>query len=270
MCRFAAYSGPPRPIADLAINAPKALQKQSLAASEGKTRTNGDGFGLGWYDPRGDAFHFRDTNPAWADQNFETVAQSIISPLYFVHCRAATGTETARSNCHPFKHEQFLFMHNGQVGGYGCIRRSIESMIADQFYSYRRGTSDSEAIFLAMLSRMKHLGIVSALSAVIHDILDLQVAQGISAPVRFSAVISDGEQLWVFRWASDGRPPSLYVRSGNDGIVVASEPVDCDEGGWVAVRPNSLLEIANGRILRTSDFDPARYQAVEGENAITH
>lgn len=39
-------------------------------------------------------------------------------------------------------------MHNGQIGGYEQIRRDIDSLIPDDIYASRRGTGDSEAIFL--------------------------------------------------------------------------------------------------------------------------
>ena len=65
--------------------------------------------------------------------------------------RAATGTATSRANCHPFAHGRFLFMHNGQVGGWQRVRRRVEAMIPDALYTARTGTTDSEAIFLAAI-----------------------------------------------------------------------------------------------------------------------
>ena len=267
MCRFAAYSGPGRPISYLAIDAPQAIQRQSCAACEGKTRVNGDGFGLGWYDLERRPFLFRDTNPAWADENFEAISRSIVAPLYFVHCRAATGTETARSNCHPFRHGQFLFMHNGQIGGYADVRRSVEALIDDALYSARRGTSDSEVIFLAAVSRIATLGVAEAVASVVRDILSLQSRNGVRSPIRFSAVLSDGETLWAFRWASDGRPPSLYTRSDNGEVVIASEPIDQDRANWTPVPSGSLTQITRGRITGRQGFDPAsdRAATVSGE-----
>ena len=44
------------------------------------------------------------------------------------HVRAATGTAITRHNCHPFRHGKHLFMHNGQIGGYGQVRRLLESL----------------------------------------------------------------------------------------------------------------------------------------------
>jgi hypothetical protein len=46
--------------------------------------------------------------------------------------RAATGTDASRANCHPFADDRHLFMRNGQIGGYGRIRRRVEALIDDR------------------------------------------------------------------------------------------------------------------------------------------
>ncbi len=56
--------------------------------------------------------------PAWSDENLTSFCAQVRSPLFFAHVRASTGTPTTRANCHPFAHGRFLFMHNGQVGGF--------------------------------------------------------------------------------------------------------------------------------------------------------
>ena len=52
MCRFLAYSGEPVFLSDLVCAPTHSLVHQSLHADEGKTETNGDGFGIGWYGER--------------------------------------------------------------------------------------------------------------------------------------------------------------------------------------------------------------------------
>ena len=64
---------------------------------------------------------------------------------------SSTGTSSTRANCHPFAHGPYLFMHNGQIGGYSRIKRRIEALIPDSLYDERRGTTESEAIFLLAL-----------------------------------------------------------------------------------------------------------------------
>ena len=52
MCRFLAYHGEPIPLETLVAAPRHSLIHQPLHASEAKTRTNGDGFGVGWYGER--------------------------------------------------------------------------------------------------------------------------------------------------------------------------------------------------------------------------
>ena len=42
-------------------------------------------------------------------------------------------------------------MHNGFIGSWSRLRRQVEGLISDELYPARIGTTDSEAIFLAML-----------------------------------------------------------------------------------------------------------------------
>lgn len=148
MCRLFAYSGKPVWLDSLLIEPEASLVSQSMAAREAKTVVNGDGCGLGWYGERGTPGVFRDTRPAWSDANLAALCQQLRSGMFMAHVRSATSGEVSRANCHPFAHGQYLFMHNGQIGGYEQIRRDIDSLIPDDIYASRRGTGDSEAIFL--------------------------------------------------------------------------------------------------------------------------
>src|SRR4029453_13128070 len=135
-----------------------------LHAAEAKTGTHGDGFGLGWYGERPEPGLFRDVRPAWSDENLTSLCEQVRARLFFAHVRASTGTATTRANCHPFAHGRWLFMHNGQIGGYDRLRRRLESLIDDDYYQYRLGPTDSEAFFYLMFSDGLENGPVEALS----------------------------------------------------------------------------------------------------------
>ena len=115
MCRWLAYSGPPIFLEALVFEPENSLCSQSLQALESKSPTNGDGFGIGWYDHREEPGLFREVLPAWNDDNLRSLAAQIRSGLFFGHVRASTGTVTNRSNCHPFRHGRWMFMHNGMI-----------------------------------------------------------------------------------------------------------------------------------------------------------
>ena len=144
------------------------------------------------------------------------------SHLFFAHVRAATGTATTRANCHPFAHGRHLFMHNGQIGGYGLIRRRLEALIPDSLYSARVGTTDSEALFLLTLSRIEDgLAPGAALAAALGDALGLMREAGTAEPLRCAAALADGDTIHAVRWSSDARPPSLYLCQRSDSVVIA-------------------------------------------------
>ena len=166
MCRFLAYSGEPVFLSDLVCAPTHSLVHQSLHADEGKTETNGDGFGIGWYGERPEPGVYRDISPAWSDENLVNLCGQVRARTFFAHVRAATGTATARANCHPFAHGRHLFMHNGQIGGYCRIKRRLEALIPDDLY-------DSWKKFNNSAKRFPLLGFVFDDSKVKNEIAQL-------------------------------------------------------------------------------------------------
>ena len=251
MCRFLAYQGEPILIEALVCAPCHSLVHQSLHASEGKTETNGDGFGMGWYGERPEPGLYREVRPAWSDENLRSLAAQVRSGMFFAHVRASTGTATTRANCHPFSVGRMMFMHNGQVGDWARVRRRVEAMIPDALYDERTGTTDSEAIFLAALAHGLQADPVAAVARTLGDIQAAMTAAGVTSPLRFTAALTDGARLWAFRWASDGRPATLYWRQDAGGLVVVSEPIDDAHGGWSAVPSGTVLVSDAARTVHT-------------------
>ena len=152
MCRWIAYFGPPIYPEVLLLQPENSLINQSLSARYSITPTNADGCGFGWYGEREEPGVFRDVLPAWNDQNLISIACQVKTFLFFAHVRAATFGPIQRSNGHPFAFERWMFMHNGQIGDYEVVRRDLELMIDPSYYNVRWGTTDSETIFLLLLS----------------------------------------------------------------------------------------------------------------------
>jgi predicted glutamine amidotransferase len=253
MCRFLAYSGRPIFLDTLLIDPDASLVRQSHAAREAKTVVNGDGCGVGWYGSRPEPGLYRGILPAWSDANLASLCHQVEAGLFLAHVRSATSGEVSMANCHPFVSGRHLFMHNGQIGGYDAIRRAVEALVPDDLYAARRGNSDSEALFLAAMGQGLDRDPAGAIAAALATCLRLQHAHGIIQPLRFTAILTDGDALHAFRWASDGRPPSLYWRQLETGIAVASEPFGEAGEHWRTVPPDTHLLIRDGAVI-SEDF----------------
>jgi glutamine amidotransferase len=192
------------------------------------------------------------------------LCRHIRSKLFFAHIRASTGTATTRPNCHPFSYGPWMFMHNGSIGEWPLIRRQVENMIEDQFYGRRIGTTDSEAVFLAMLSAGLENDPVGATARVMTTVTDLVKKSGTEKPVRFTAALSDGKNLFAFRYASDDTATSLYYRDIGDASLIVSEPLDMDRTFWNPVPANSLIIASEGKKLVVQPFavEPPQLRAV--------
>ncbi|MBA3476990.1 MAG: class II glutamine amidotransferase [Lautropia sp.] len=246
MCRWIAYTGVPERLENVVTRPARSLVHQSLHAAQCKTATNGDGFGLGWYGDRETPGVYREISPAWSDENLLSLCAQLSAQTFFAHVRASTGAGTARANCHPFSVGPWLFMHNGQIGGFCTIRRRIENMIPDRLYPHRRGGTDSEAIFLIAMGAVENEGPIGAVETALSRIHHEMLQAGVPEPFRFAAAMTDGRDLTVFRWSSDDLAPSVYFRRSAGSLVVVSEPIDDHADGWQTLAANHVLSVRCG------------------------
>ena len=245
MCRLAADLGPARPLAEIVIDPSHSLIAQSQEALEAKLSVNGDGFGMAWYGARPDPGLYKDILPAWSDSNLLSLCRHISSPLFLAHVRASTEGETARANCHPFAHGPWSFMHNGQTGSFTALRRPLEASLPDALYALRRGSTDSELLFLLLLNAGLAEDPDRACRTVIAQLRETARAAQVPPFLRQTWVFSDGKSLFCLRYASDGRCPTLYVSRAfaGGGLVLASEPLDGRTGPWSEIPPNRLVRL---------------------------
>ncbi len=242
MCRIAAYLGPAIPLENIITRPKHSLLAQSQRAVEAKLAVNGDGFGVAWYDGIASAPGlYRDVLPAWADENLISLSRMVRAPLFLSHVRASTVGETTRANCHPFANGDWSFCHNGQIPHFAAIRRRLEQGLPDALYNARRGTTDSEMIFLSLLANGLDDDPLAALRTVLSDISETDMLR----PVKLTCVFSDGKNLYGFRHASDGIAPTLYLsdRLDNGGRAFASEPLTGVATGWEMVPPDTLCRL---------------------------
>ena len=125
MCRWMGWSGQPLVVEELLFKPKHGLVDQSLHSRMGVETTNGDGFGLGWYGQGDGPGVYHGVAPAWGDENLRELAAHIESTMFLAHVRATTGTAIQQTNCHPFRHGKWLFVHNGRRMGRSLRRRGV-------------------------------------------------------------------------------------------------------------------------------------------------
>ncbi|QRM56800.1 class II glutamine amidotransferase [Sinorhizobium sp. BG8] len=258
MCRWAAYRGEPLYLEEIVSSPAHSLIEQSHCATRAKTATNGDGFGIAWYGDHPHPGRYRDILPAWSDCNLKSLARQIRSPLFLAHVRAATGGGTRRDNCHPFVHDVWSFMHNGQISDFEHLRRPLETMLDNDLYAARTGATDSELLFLLALQfglDRDPLGAVAETVAFVERLaghLERRVL------VRFTAAFSNGRKLYAVRYATDFRAPTLYAApmGGRGGYCLVSEPLNDDSEAWVEI-PDGCAVVLDEDGVDVCLFSPA-------------
>ena len=261
MCRWIAYRGETTAFEHYVTEPEHSLISQSIRALESTAGTNGDGFGLGWYGDHPEPGLYRETRPAWSDENLRYLCRHLHSHLFFAHVRAATGTAVTRQNCHPFASGRWLFMHNGFVGSWNRLRRKVEALIPDPLYPSRIGTTDSEAVFLAIVGAGVERDPVRATSKVLRELCRLVNEDGLRERMRFTSALSNGEDLYAFRFAENDSANSLYYRESGDEVIAVSEPFDKDSE-WIEVPADHVL------IARASQH--AQVVPIPHDNFVSH
>ena len=212
MSRWIAYRGETTSFEPYVTEPEHSLIAQSIRSLQSTAGSNGDGFGLGWYGEHPEPGLYRETRPAWSDENLRYLCRHLRSHLFFAHVRAATGTAVTRQNCHPFACGQWMFMHNGFVGSWNRLRRKVEQLIPDPFYPSRLGSTDSEAVFLAMMGAGLDHDPLGATARVLQQLAALVNEGGHRERLRFTSAIANGHDLYAFRVAVNDDANTLYFR----------------------------------------------------------
>ena len=265
MCRWLAYSGSPVLIEEVLYKPQHSLIDQSLHARLGVDTTNGDGFGLGWYSPGSQTpALFRSIEPAWNDRNLREVAGHVESPLFLAHIRASTGTAVQQTNCHPFRHENWIWVHNGLVNDFHLIKRDLALAVDESLYPQMEGSTDSEMLFYLALTFGLEDDPPAAVERMVGFVEEVGHRHGTEHPIQMTIGTTDGKDVWAFRYSSEGNSRTLYystdVRTirelhpertrlqelSDESRLIVSEPLGDLPGVWNEVPESSYGVIREG------------------------
>ena len=257
MCRWLAYFGSPILLQEALYEGPNSLVNQSLHSRLGAEPTNGDGFGVGWYGAPDTPGMYHSTEPAWNDRNLRELAGHIASPLFFTHIRAAIGSAVQETNCHPFRHDRWLFMHNGYINEFPRIKRDLILSIDPSLYPEIQGQSDTEVLFFLALTFGLEDDPPTAVEHAIGLVEAVASRHGIPNAFQGTIATSNGENIWAFRYSSEGKSRSLFYTTdiptlrrlyperrlfqqmSDSARLIVSEPLSDVAGVWNEVPESS-------------------------------
>ena len=266
MCRWNAYLGQPLLIGELLYRTKHGLIDESLHSRMGAETTNGDGFGVGWYgiDDRTVPARYRSVNPAWNDVNLRELADHIESPLFLAHIRAAIGSPVQQTNCHPFRHGRWLFVHNGMIDGFQALHRDLLLAVDHSLFDGIAGSADSEVLLHLALSFGLEADPLSGMERAVGFVEEKARERGVENAVQMTVGISDGERVWAVRYSSAHESRSLFLSEDVDALrrlhpdnprlqqltegdrVVVSEPLADLPGAWIEVPESTAVLLEDG------------------------
>ena len=274
MCRWLAYSGSPVLIEDLLYKPMHSLIDQSLHSHLGAETTNGDGFGIGWYGVGDTPGVFHSVEPAWNDRNLREFAGHISSPIVFAHIRASSGSPVQLTNCHPFRHGRWLWMHNGTIGDFHLVKRDLVLAVDASLYPSIEGSTDSEVFFFLALTFGLEDDPPDAVARAVGLIEETGRRHGVEQPIQMTVATTDGGTIWAFRYSSEGSSRSLFYSTdvatlrlqhpdvevlrelSTDARLVVSEPLGDLAGAWNEV-PESTYGIVHAGYDELHSFVPS-------------
>jgi len=265
VCRWLAYSGSPLLLEELLIKPAHSLIDQSLHSRLGAETTNGDGFGLGWYGTGEGPGVYHSVAPAWNDRNLTELAGHLVSPFFFAHIRASSGGAIQQTNCHPFRHGRWLWMHNGLISEFGAVKRDLALAVDPSLYAKIEGSTDSELFFFLALTFGLEDDPPSAVERAVGFIEKTGRTHGVKQPIQMTVATTNGASLWVFRYSSEGSSRSLFCSTNvatlraqypdnpalhelsEETRLVVSEPLGDLAGAWNEVPESSYAVVQEGQ-----------------------
>jgi predicted glutamine amidotransferase len=212
--------------------------------------------------------------------NLRELAAHVESPLFLAHIRATTGTPVQQTNCHPFRHREWLFVHNGVLNDFHLIRRELMLAVDPSLFDDLAGSTDSEAMFYLALTFGLADDPIAGLERAVGFIEATARSHGIEHPVQMTVGMSNGERLWAVRYSSEGHSRTLFISEDANALrqlhpeserlqqladedrAIVSEPLGDLPGAWIEVPESTALIVQPGpdeqRPFRPHVPEPAR------------
>jgi len=188
--------------------------------------------------------------------------------MFLAHIRAATGTAIQRTNCHPFRHNKWLFVHNGVIRDAGKLRRQLALELDQELFPEIGGTTDSELMFYLALHFGMNDDVYGGVARMVGFVEKAGRQAAIEHPVQMTLGITDGERLYAIRYSSEHNSRTLYHskdvaairdivppnrrehmdRIGDDARSIVSEPFSNLTEMWQEIPESTFVQIESGNV----------------------
>lgn len=255
MCRFMVYWGnSPIHLSKWIISEKNSLLKQSQ--SDCSNRPNPDGWGFAFRN--GESIKvIKNSNPAYEDENYIPIAKEIYSDLLFAHVRRKSQGTVSLENTHPFVHDNWIFMHNGNIPDFDKCKKKIMRRLPKECQIQTKGSTDSEFLFNYFLCRLKRIKssnwqwALNIIYSIISQLVELTNPED-QRLLALNFILTNGKYIIGFR-----RNRTLHYATTQDGVVISSEQLDFDQA-WneipenhfiISTRPDDIKIVAKDIVL---------------------
>jgi predicted glutamine amidotransferase len=217
---------------------------EDLLAFTELSAKHGDGWGVARATESDVKVHKR-PDTARGSRSFGAWARTHASDLGLAHLRWATmGLSVGIENTHPFTDGQVAFAHNGSV----LSPSALDGLAAPDVSRLRRGTTDSERYFLALLTRLRS---GAAPRDALCDTVD-EIAGTLPFTSLNCLLLTPDELIAACHYDPAGdledKDPDYYrlrYRVTDDAVVVSSSGWGRD---WQELPNGSLLTVRRGSL----------------------
>jgi predicted glutamine amidotransferase len=188
----------------------------------------------------------------------------VSSSHFFAHIRASSGTAVEQTNCHPFRHGRWLWMHNGLIERFAEVKRDLVLAVEPALYPEIEGQTDSEVLFFLALTMGLEDDPRGAVERAVGLVEVVGRRHGVEYPIQMTVATTDGHGLWAFRYSSRGSSRSLFFTTdvktlrtmyperkllekfSDDARLIVSEPLGSIPGVWNEVPESSCGVVGRG------------------------
>ena len=224
------------------------------------SKNNPHGWGIGYYE-KDIAVIQKQPVPALQSKEFQDIARNVKSKMFVSHVRYSTHGGKTLENTHPFKYNNWIFAHNGNID----IKDLIKEQLLHKYIKCIKGETDSEIFFFWLIQNIDEYDIIEGIKKAI-EFIEKNNGDNTSS---LNFLLTNGKKYYALRKAFTNigfyslfylmREPQkknissyksketgLLIKSkklfDEKAIIVCSEKLT-EEENWITIHNKSLMII---------------------------